>query len=70
MGLKAIVAVAMIWPRLANGYGQKDSKEDAVKNFQVEKALVLRDFVILAGALRRGKGGVPGEQLWRLCQAL
>jgi len=34
MGLKVIVAVAMIWPRLANGYGQKDSKEDAVKNFQ------------------------------------
>ena len=38
MGLKGVVAVAMLWPGLANGYGQKDSKEDAVKNFQVEKS--------------------------------
>ena len=36
MGLKGIVAIAMmIWPDLANGYGQKDTKEDVVKNFQV-----------------------------------
>ena len=41
MGLNRVVAVAIIWLGLVNAYGQKDTKEEPVKNFQVEKALVL-----------------------------
>ena len=60
MGLKGVVAVAMLWPGLANGYGQKDSKEDAVKNFQVEKALVLRLYHSGRSCTRR-----EGRLTWR-----
>ena len=41
MASKGIVVVAMLWTSLAHGYGQKDTKEDTVKNFQVKVPLVL-----------------------------
>ena len=47
MGLNRIVPVAVIWLGLVNGYGQKDTKEEVVKNFQVHsKSLVLRGEIL------------------------
>ena len=38
MGLKGIVAVLSVWFSLAQGYGQKETVEETVKNFQVRSA--------------------------------